>query len=425
LQQKAVETKFYTRSSKLLPSQFFDVLLYNAATAGPCSLSQSSNEILQSFGINISKQAYDERYDETAVAFVKSILEEQLSKQLDGTVHQKFLKKFTKVRIKDGTRLELPERLKNHFQGFGGKNASEAGACIQFEYDLKENKVLDLEVTDSKKSDSKDAQAKVDDIKKGELIIRDLGYYSLDVIQKIIHKKAYFISRLNTSTLVYKQYEEELSFERQYQWMSQNNISHIEEDVLIGSDRVPVRLIIDIIPDDIYQGRLRKIEKYNKRKGFQTSAEYKARARFNLFITNIKQKDATSKEIHTLYKLRWQIELTFKIWKSVCGIDKIQPMKYHRFLCTLYAKLLLVQINGQVINIVQGNIYKKFKKLLSKNKCFKTLQVYFSRIREVLLRTPKKLVKLLQDIANMLSRNHWLEKRKNRMGFITIFELYI
>lgn len=410
----------------MLPSQFFDILLYNAAYARQCSLSQSSNEIFESFGISISKQAYDERFDESAVAFVKSILEEQLSKQLDGTIDLAFLKNFSKVRIKDGTRIELPERLKDYFKGFGGKNASQAGLCIQFEYDLKNSEMLDLAITDSKSSDSKDAKAKVDDIEKGELVIRDLGYFSLEVIEKIIKKEAYVISRLNTSTLVYEQNGEVLSFESLYQRMSKNGISQIEKDVFIGQNsKIPIRLVINIVPDLVYQERIRKIEQYNRRKGFQTTNDYKARSRFNLFVTNIESKDVPSLEVYRLYKLRWQIELNFKIWKSVCGIDKIQPMKYQRFICNLYAKLLIIQINTQFINIVQRQIYQKCKKLLSKNKCFKSLQIYFERIRNTLLHTPKKLKFLLQNIANMFSRNHWLEKRNKRLNYVDIFELYI
>jgi IS4 transposase len=401
-------------------------LLYNAAYARQCSLSQSSNEIFESFGISISKQAYDERFDESAVAFVKSILEEQFSKQLDGTIDLEFLKNFSKVRIKDGTRIELPERLKDYFKGFGGKNASQAGLCIQFEYDLKNSEMLDLAITDSKSSDSKDAKAKVDDIEKGELVIRDLGYFSLEVIEKIIKKEAYVISRLNTSTLVYEQNGEVLSFESLYQRMSKNGISQIEKDVFIGQNsKIPIRLVINIVPDQTYQERMRKIEQYNRRKGFQTTNDYKARTRFNLFVTNIESKDVPSLEVYRLYKLRWQIELNFKIWKSVCGIDKLQPMKYHRFICNLYAKLLIIQINTQFINIVQRKIYQKCKKLLSKNKCFKSLQIYFERIRNILLHTPKKLKLLLQNIANMFSRNHWLEKRNKRLNYVDIFELYI
>lgn len=410
----------------MLPSQFFDVLLYTAAHPKHCSLAQSSNELFQSFGITISKQAYDERFDETAVSFVKSIFETQLLKQVEDIVHPTFLKKFTRVRIKDGTRFELPERLKDYFKGFGGKNKTGAGACIQLEIDLKTGKLLEVELTHANKPDNKDVSLKAENIEEGELVIRDLGYFMLDAVEKIIKNKAYIISRLNTKTKAYEVNGQEISFEKVYRTMRQSKISHLEKQVLIGQEhRIPVRLILAIVPEEEYQKRLRKIEIYNRKKGHQTSEDYKARARFNLFITNIEAEDVPSEEVYTLYKLRWQIELIFKIWKSICGIDKIQPMKYHRFACILYAKLILIQINNQLINAVQGKIYRKFNKLLSKNKCFKTLQGYSSKIRKVLFYQPNKINELMQEIANMFSRNHWLEKRKGRVNFIEIVELFI
>ena len=74
LQRKAVECGFYKRSSKLLPSRFFDILLHSASINGQFSLSQFSCEATVSSGISITKQALDGRFDESAVSFVKSIL---------------------------------------------------------------------------------------------------------------------------------------------------------------------------------------------------------------------------------------------------------------------------------------------------------------------------------------------------------------
>jgi len=426
LQKKAVEVGFYKRSSKLLPSKFFDIMLYSAAINGACSLSQASCEVAESFGVSISKQGLDDRYDASAVAFIRSVFEEQLAKQIDGTIHADYLKKFTRVRVKDATRFDLPGRLKEHFCGYGGKATSEAAACIQYEFDVKNGKILDLDFTPAIRTDFQDAREKAGDIQKDDLVIRDLGYFNSGVFKKIIENQAFFISRLHSKIVVFAQEGKEISFSRLYNKMIRESRAHMEIPVLIGlKEKLPVRLVIDIMPEDVYQKRIKKAEKEAKKKGFHLTDEYKARAHFNLLITNTLQEDISDSQIYLLYKIRWQIELIFKIWKSTCGINKVHPMKYHRLMCFFYAKFLLILINYQIINLLQRGFYNKYGKLLSKDKCFKTLTHYFYKIRKVLLEPNQKIAKFLESITFMLSKNHWLEKRKERMNYVEIFDLFI
>lgn len=96
-------------------------MLFIASNAEHCSLSETTNELLDKHHVSISRQAFDERFDETAVGFIKTIFEEQFSKQINGTLDNDFLKLFKAVRIKDGTRIELPDRLKDYFKGLVAK----------------------------------------------------------------------------------------------------------------------------------------------------------------------------------------------------------------------------------------------------------------------------------------------------------------
>jgi hypothetical protein len=409
-----------------LPAKFFEIMLYTASINDKCSLAHASCEIAESFNISISKQGLDDRYDVTAMAFIRSIFEEQLTRQIDGSIDSGYLKNFTRVRIKDSTRFDLPERLKDHFRGYGGKVTSEAAACIQYEFDIKNGKILDIDFTPARKTDYQDAREKTGDIQKGDLIIRDLGYFNTGVFKKIIDDNAFFISRLHTKILVFEQNKKEIYFSKLYDKMIREKRSHLDAQVFIGyEEKLPVRLIIDIMPEEIYQARIKKAEKEAKKKGYQVSTEFKARARFNLLITNIPQEDISGNHIYKLYKIRWQIELIFKTWKSTCGIDKIHPMKYHRLMCLFYAKFLLILINYQIINLLHRILYIKYGKMLSKDKCFKTLTIYFYKIRRILLNPHLKTTIFLQSIACLLSKNHWLEKRKNRLNYSEIFNLYI
>jgi len=200
----------------------------------------------------------------------------------------------------------------------------------------------------------------------------------------------------------------------------------IEMNIHVGKkERMPLRLVISIVPEDVYQKRIREAEKNNKSMGYKTSDDFKARCRFNLFITNVKSDTITAEEILVLYKLRWQIELFFKNWKSICKIDEIQPMKYARFTCILHAKLILIVLNLQIIWNFKRYYYLKKGKILSMVKCFHTLQRNFEKILGILKKRRKESEKNLQEILKMVSANHWKEKRKNRTNYEDILDLYV
>lgn len=426
LQQIAVSSKFYKRSSKMLPAKFFDILMHSASVNTTYSLARFSGEAALTYGVSISKQAFDARFDKTAVSFVKGVLDQVIANQIKLPIEASFLEKFKSIKLKDSTRFDIPNCLKEHFPGFGGKVTSEAGISIQCELDLKNNCIHELDITSAKKNDVTDAKEKINDIEKGDLIIRDLGYFSSKILKSIIEKKAFFLSRLKSKMTVFDKNQEELSFKKIYNKMIESQMTRYHLQATIGEkEKVPVRLMIELMPDEIYQERIRKMEKENKKRKQKTSDEYKIRAHFNLMVTNIPEKDLPAENIYMLYKIRWQIELMFKTWKSVMGINQIHPMKYHRLLCLLYAKLTLFLINNQITGLFARKFYnRKEKKILSINKCMNTLSLYFSKTRKLITEKPLHLNGYIHDINNLLAKNHWLEKRKNKVSFLELIDIF-
>jgi len=59
----------------------------------------------------------------------------------------------------------------------------------------------------------------------------------------------------------------------------------------------------------------------------------------------------SAKEIISTYKLRWQIELIFKTWKSNLNIHKVKPVKQERMECQLIAKLIWILLNAKLLQI--------------------------------------------------------------------------
>lgn len=404
---------------------FFDILLYNASCNGQMSLGQLSGEASVSYNIEITRQGLDLRFDDTAVCYVKSLLEQVIVNQIAQPAEPRFLSAFSRVRIKDGTRFDLPQRLKQYFPGYGGKNTSDAAACVQYEFDLKSGRLLDLDVTSAKRTDYQDAREKVDEIEKGDLVIRDLGYFSMPVLKSIAEKGAFYLSRLKTKMSVFDENSRQVNFTELYCQMVEDKRQRVQIKALIGEkERMPVRMCIELVPQQVYEKRIRAIEKENKSKGSQTSEEFRIRARFNILITNVKEEDLPVENMYKLYKTRWQIELVFKTWKSTLGIDKLQPMKYQRFLCLLYAKFILFLVNSQMAGMINRKLYEKEKKHLSQDKAMKTLHEHFSLTREVLKTRGSNLTTYVDKMHRLLAKNHWLDKRKKKVGLDEIIKLF-
>jgi hypothetical protein len=60
---------------------------------------------------------------------------------------------------------------------------------------------------------------------------------------------------------------------------------------------------------------------------------------FHWYVTSLSAEDFSPEEIAQAYRLRWQIELLFKTWKSICRLDQLPSAKEEVILCLLYASL--------------------------------------------------------------------------------------
>ena len=425
----AIETGFCQRSSKLTPSVFFDLMFYATSLSQNISLEYLVSYLDNQYCIEIRKQSLDERFNERTVNFVKSVLSRLIREQFSGVLYcEEFLSNFNNVRIKDSTKFNVPSHLKEHYRGSGGSGStSEAGICIQFEYDLKTGQFLDLTLTEAIRNDQQDAKETAEEVCKNDLVVRDLGYFSIPVLQNIHKKEAFFLSRLPSHLRVYDEKGVEIDFKDLYAFMTKTGIEKSEKQVFIGEEKLPVRLVFGLVPNPVYQQRLRIREKDAKKKGRQTKERTKFLLHFNLFITNSEAQILPLEKVMILYRFRWQVELMFKNWKSVFSIHSLQKMKEHRYITMLYIRLILIIVNLQIINHVQSIMSKQKinDSILSYQKTLKTLKHRFSEILSILRCEQEKAIEILKNIYLILSKNHWREKRKRRENYVENIGLFI
>jgi Transposase DDE domain len=102
------------------------------------------------------------------------------------------------------------------------------------------------------------------------------------------------------------------------------------------------------VPQDVADTRRRRLRKAARDKGRQVSATRLALAAWTVFVTNVPAERLTLREALVLGRMRWQIELLFKLWKSHGRVDESRSTKPWRILCEVYAKLLAMLVQHWV-----------------------------------------------------------------------------
>lgn len=110
----------------------------------------------------------------------------------------------------------------------------------------------------------------------------------------------------------------------------------------------PGRLIAYRLPDDVV---VRARERMRREKGSALSARVYESAKYVLLFTTTMRNRLDAQRCLQGYRLRWQIELQFKRWKSLCGFDSLPNQRDDTTLAWLYAKVLLGLVLDRMASI--------------------------------------------------------------------------
>lgn len=114
---------------------------------------------------------------------------------------------------------------------------------------------------------------------------------------------------------------------------------------------VPGRLIAYRLPDDAVE---RARERMRSEKGSALSPRVFESAKYVLLFTTAIRSRLDANRCLQGYRLRWQIELQFKRWKSLCGFDALPNIRDDTTLAWLYAKVLLGAMLDRMASIPTG-----------------------------------------------------------------------
>lgn len=391
----AIKRKRLFNGKKLL-----DLLLFST----DFSLRDSATKFQENHHTTISHQGIDKHYNRSSLEFLKCLLNDLLASQLSSLPTN-----VDEIIIKDSTKFQLPDSMKESFPGPNGAGV-DAMVNIQFEFGIQSRSGA-LKVVEGRHSDQYESIQDKETIRKGCLYLRDLGYATIDYMKNIEKNEGFFINKVSSSVDIY------IKDNKSFKLLDLSIIKDARDiEAYLGAQKYPVRLLVEPMPEAIKEKRLLKRNKHNKKKKGTTSNRFIERSGFNFLVTNLTDKDAVSLSlIQHLYKLRWQIELVFKSWKSVLKIDETKNVNTMRASCILYARIIIAILCWK-ISMGLGRIGK-----ISIIKVARQVMNSLDKFREMLLERNMEWIELIKRI-----RPQYLirEQRRRRINVNQVIEKY-
>lgn len=416
LETLARTTKFVQRQSPITGFIFFYICIKSILNNGFASLTESCVIGLEQ-GIIISKNSLHERFNAKSEAFMRSIFERILSIELREklTLKLKGLDKFSGLYLQDATLHRLPNKLSNLYKGSGGGRkggASKSSLKTDLTYNL-----FDAQMSvEFRNGASSDSNKTIEKIEKGGLYLFDLGYFNLKRFFKLIESDAFFISRYKFKTQIFetKEATSPINVLNYVKALQEEEIKDVE--IYLGKrDRLPVRLVLQRVPDNVFEEKKEKIKASGKKKGGNISEERIAFCAVCAFITNLSVNDFEPSQIISFYRIRWQIEILFKAWKSIICFREVHSMNEHRFMCLLYGQMIWVTLNMKIFQAIKIFTWNKYKIEVSELKGYKILKQLNNILKEAIKENDvEKFLAFIKSAAEAIFFFGEKEYRKNQ-----------
>ncbi len=395
VQAIAQQTGFVQRTPKLNGPDFFQSMVFTSIEQEQATLKQFAQGCLD-LGIKISEQGFDNRLSPQSVAFMKEMFSqamEQFRNKLP--LPLPILHQFSHIYILDSSIIALPESLVDEYPGSGG-NASSASLKIQLLFEFLYGNLEQVVFQPGREPDQVYADY-LPLIKPGALTMMDLGYFKLDRFKEMA-SEGYFLSRYLPGTRLLTPEGTPIDL---LPLLRANPNQSLDVSVLLGKQdkhQLPVRLIAIPLSKEAADRRRYKTKQAAKRRGQPISKQRLALLGWLIFVTNVPESMLSVEQVALLYRVRWQIELVFKLWKSFCGLRHVADLRRDRLLTELYARLIGVvlthfligplrmpyggQANREISPVQVRKIFKRFARFL--NKTLLNLDQLVHRLAEML-----------------------------------------
>ena len=193
----------------------------------------------------------------------------------------------------------------------------------------------------------------IEDLPAGSLQLADLGYFGLEEWQAKQALGHYFVRCYKMRTEVLTWAGEPLDL---LGWVSQ--VETVGEcGVLWGQQaRLPGRLVVFRVSEASAARARQRLYAYARKKGGTPLSRALVLADWVVLITHGLEALLSAREMWVLARVRWQVEILFRVWQSGFRVDACRRRNLWRVLCALYAKWMGLVVWHWLLLVCRGGV---------------------------------------------------------------------
>lgn len=312
----------------------------------PDASAESLAATAATLGVSVTPQAVDQRITAPLRDALRDLWDHAATRLVAADPRATpLLRKFTHVLVGDSTTIHLPDALADTYPGCGGTNAfGRAALKVRVRWDVPHGTLTHAALEAGRQTDATSPAAAAQP-PPGALVVQDLGYFALDRFRAWDRAGVRWPSKALPGLAV----TADGRTAGLTDWLAGQPGDRVDREVEVGVERVRCRLVAVRVPPAVAEKRRRDARKRAAKKSRRPSARRLAACDWTTYLTNCPAEHLTAAEVEVLYRVRWQVGLLFKLWKShnrVAGAWSSDPV---RQMAGLYARLVGVVVQHWLV----------------------------------------------------------------------------
>lgn len=316
------------------------IALIKCVISGKGSFNQIASHLKQLEAQSSSRQAVFQRINGACIGYLRSVTRALIT-QHSGAASV-VCKKWGLKRIltEDSTFQKMHNSNAGNYPAHGNKQGATAGFKVDLIYDLLTGKPVCQKLAGGTLQDKTLGKRILGLVRKGDLVLRDMGYFSAEIFESINKAKAHWLSRLPANVTVTTM--DGIALEKQ---LNSRKNTKLDMFVKVGKSNLTCRMVA-VRADDKLAAQRRRQRKQNS--GKAPSQKALVRDGWHILLTNL-DENHDSEELFEIYRLRWNIEVRFKAWKQAINMKALfrRSSNFHHQESLIYAALIfqLITLN--------------------------------------------------------------------------------